>query len=271
MPIVLRKLFNPSEIKSIAKALGDTSIGLTGSEISHLLLQLKFPDDQLCATKWIRLYNAFSKKQNIENTRVYILEFIRLAMKPANFIDNTDKYENLKSKLNTALAFSGLEITESGSLESSDGIATTLEEAEVKASSLKLKLKERDIHPDVLRFCRAELLQNNYFHAVLEAVKSVFDKLRQLTGLIDDGHELANKCLGGTNPILYINHFQTKSEKMEQSGFNELIKGVYSMFRNPVSHEAKINWKVTQFDAEDLLTLVSMIHRRIDSALINKS
>ena len=99
----------------------------------------------------------------------------------------------------------------------------------------------------------------------LEAVKSIFDKLRKLTGLIDDGHELANKVLGGDNPRLYINSFKTKSEKMEQSGFNELIKGVYSMFRNPVSHEAKIDWEITQRDAEDLLTMVSMIHRRIDA------
>ena len=36
------------------------------------------------------------------------------------------------------------------------------------------------MHPDVLAFCRAELLQQNYFHAVLEASKSVADKLRSL-------------------------------------------------------------------------------------------
>ncbi|HEY4636890.1 MAG TPA: TIGR02391 family protein, partial [Burkholderiales bacterium] len=27
------------------------------------------------------------------------------------------------------------------------------------------------MHPDVLRFCRPELVQKNYFHAVFEATK----------------------------------------------------------------------------------------------------
>src|SRR3989344_7049548 len=259
------KVFNESEIQSIAKALGNTLSGLTGSEIANLLQQAKIPDIDPQNTKWKRLYNAFCDKQNNCRNRTNILEFIRQAMKPANFIGDSERYEILKSNLNTALAFSGLEIKDTGELATFKSV-TTLAEAELRASQLKLSLKERDIHPDVIRFCRSELLQSNYFHAVLEAVKSIFDRLRQLTGLLDDGHELANKCLGGDVPKLYINSFKTKSEKMEQSGFNELIKGIYSMFRNLIAHEAKINWEVTQRDAKDLLTMVSMIHRRIDTA-----
>jgi uncharacterized protein (TIGR02391 family) len=38
------------------------------------------------------------------------------------------------------------------------------------------------------------------------------------------------------------------------------------MFRNPAAHEAKIFWEMTKEDAEDLLSLVSLIHRRIDAA-----
>lgn len=260
-----KKLFDQSEIKSIAKALGDTSHGLTNREIAHLLQQSKIPDIEPNATKWVRLHNAFCSKQNSVGTRVHILEFIRQSMKPANFIGEGDRYEILRTNLNTALAFSGLEIRETGELIRCDKIST-LTEAERRANDLKLNLKMRDIHPDVIKFCRAELLQNNYFHAVLEAVKSIFDKLRRLTGFIDDGHELANKCLGGNNPKILINPLKTKSEKMEQSGFNELIKGIYSMFRSPVSHEAKINWEIIQRDAEDLLTMVSMVHRRLDAA-----
>ena len=44
-------------------------------------------------------------------------------------------------------------------------------------------------------FCRAELSQENYFHAVLEATKSVSDKIRCKTGLSGDGGELAMKAL----------------------------------------------------------------------------
>ncbi|WP_245518726.1 MULTISPECIES: TIGR02391 family protein [unclassified Mesorhizobium] len=38
------------------------------------------------------------------------------------------------------------------------------------------------------------------------------------------------------------------------------------MFRNPMAHEARINWAMSKEDAEDLLSLVSLIHRRLDAA-----
>ncbi|MER8833237.1 TIGR02391 family protein [Mesorhizobium sp. M0909] len=31
-------------------------------------------------------------------------------------------------------------------------------------------------------------------------------------------------------------------------------------------HEAKVNWAISKDDQEDLLSLVSLIHRRIDAA-----
>ncbi|WP_373563413.1 TIGR02391 family protein [Pigmentiphaga litoralis] len=67
------------------------------------------------------------------------------------------------------------------------------------------RLQGRNVHPDVLRFCRAELLADNYFHAVQEAVKSVADKMRTRTGLTDDGAALVDRVLGGEPPLLSIN------------------------------------------------------------------
>lgn len=46
------------------------------------------------------------------------------------------------------------------------------------------------MHPDVLAFCRAELLQQNYSHAVLEASNSVADKLRTMTGVTSGKDDL---------------------------------------------------------------------------------
>jgi hypothetical protein len=60
-------------------------------------------------------------------------------------------------------------------------VAKTVGEAQQRADDLRAELARRDVHPDVLAFCRAELVQQNYFHAVLEAAKSVADKLRNLT------------------------------------------------------------------------------------------
>lgn len=112
-------------------------------------------------------------------------------------------------------------------------------------------------------YCRYTL---NYFHAVLEAAKSIFDKLRRLTGLTDDGASLVDKALSGASPLLAINNLATDSERSEQSGFANLIKGTYGMFRNPTAHEARVKWQMSKEDAEDLLSLASLIHRRLDGA-----
>lgn len=50
------------------------------------------------------------------------------------------------------------------------------------------------MRPDVLRYCRAQLLQRSYFPAVLEASKSVADKVRTLTGIRADGKDLFDQA-----------------------------------------------------------------------------
>jgi uncharacterized protein (TIGR02391 family) len=139
-------------------------------------------------------------------------------------------------------------------------------EAQRRAQELRADLTTRGVHPDVLRFCREELLADNYFHAVLEAVKSVADKLRARTGLTEDGALLVEHALMGDPPMLAINPMKTESEKGEQKGFANLLRGTFGMFRNTTAHEARINWPMTKDDAEDLLSLVSLIHRRLDAA-----
>lgn len=39
------------------------------------------------------------------------------------------------------------------------------------------------------------------------------------------------------------------------------------MFRNPTAHEARIRWDTSLEDAVDLLSQVSLIHRRLDTAV----
>ena len=118
----------------------------------------------------------------------------------------------------------------------------------------------------MLRFCREELVADDYFHAVLEAVKSIADKIRTRTGLTDDGNTLIDRALGGELPMLAINPLKTESEKSEQKGFANLLRGTFGMFRNTTAHEARIHWPIGKEDAEDLLSLVSLIHRRLDAA-----
>ena len=92
--------------------------------------------------------------------------------------------EPIGANLNRALAFSGLAVDAAGELVSADHVKT-LPEAARRADELRANLVRRGVHAAVLRFCRAELVADNYFHAVLEAGKSIADKLR------DDGGKLA--------------------------------------------------------------------------------
>src|SRR4051812_12152627 len=124
----------------------------------------------------------------------------------------------------------------------------------------------RGVHPDVLRFCRAELVADNYFHAVLEATKSIADKLRAKSGFMEDGAKLVDMALCGSAPRITVNDFRTESQRSEQTGLANLIKGTFGMFRNPTAHEARILWVMSKDDAEDLLSLASLIHRRLDAA-----
>lgn len=259
--------FSVSQLESIADALGHTSEGLTGSEITYLLGACKIDDRDPGLTKRIRLYNAFAGSQTQRRDRNAILAFIRKAMKPERYLRDSQRFEPMRANLNRALAFAGLAVDESGTLGIADKVKT-IPEAEQRAQELRGDLTARGVHPDVLKFCRAELVADNYFHAVLEATKSIAVKIREKSGLADDGAPLADRALGGDNPIIAINSLSTDSQWSEQRGFVNLVKGAFGMFRNTTAHEARLLWSMRKDDAEDLLSLASMIHRRLDKAIV---
>ena len=125
------------------------------------------------------------------------------------------------------------------------------------------------MHPDVLAFCEEEFLQRNYFHAVLEATKSLSDKIRKRTGLTGDAGQLAQKAFspGATGiPLLRFNSLMTDTHKSEQSGLLNLFLGLFGAFRNVTAHGVKEDWPITEQDALDLMTLASLLHRRLDTA-----
>jgi uncharacterized protein (TIGR02391 family) len=263
----MHPMFTQSQLTAIADALADTSEGLSGSEIAHLLTTCKMSDPSPNITKRHRLYNAFVESQNSRHDRRAILEFIRQSMKPELYARAPERFEPMRTNLNRALAFASLSVDASGKLSSAEQV-TTLAEAERRAQDLRADLVKRGVHPDVLQFCKAELIADNYFHAVQEATKSIAVKLRTRTGLTDDGGTLVDRSLGGDIPMLAINALKSDSEKSEQRGFVNLLKGTFGMFRNPTAHEARILWNMDKADAEDLLSLASLVHRRLDKAIM---
>ncbi|WP_322084606.1 TIGR02391 family protein [Burkholderia sp. BCC1972] len=58
----------------------------------------------------------------------------------------------------------------------------------------------------------------------------------------------------------------TEAEKGKQKGFANLWIGLFGAVRNPLAHAPKTNWPMSEQDALDILTLVSLIHRKLDRA-----
>ena len=187
-------------------------------------------------------------------------------MNPVSYSNNSEYFERKRTELNRALSFSGLILGEDGKVRFTSK-ATTLKESEERASKLKSELLLRNVHSDVLKFCKAELLEENYFHAVLEATKSIANKIRALSGLKNDGASLATQAfsLGSNNlPMLAINTLESDTEISEQKGFINLLIGLFGTFRNPTAHAEKIYWEINEQDALDILSLASLVHRKLD-------
>ena len=190
-------------------------------------------------------------------------------MNPVLHADTGDWFESKRLELNTRLAFCGYELGQDGKIRPAK-TAKTIPEAQQRANKLRATLRERAVHHNVLEFCRAELLADNYFHAVLEATKSLAERLRELSRCKGDGSPLVDAALGlGQNgfPIVAFNALATDTHRSEHGGIMNLMKGVFGAFRNPTAHEPRISWPMTEQDALDVLTLVSLLHRRLDSAL----
>jgi uncharacterized protein (TIGR02391 family) len=139
----------------------------------------------------------------------------------------------------------------------------------VRSGRLRTELDRRGAHPEVLEVCRPELLQGNYFHAVLEATKSLSEKIRQKSGINGDAGELAARVfsLGKTGiPVLSFNLLKTETERSEQTGLMNLCIGMFGTFRHTTAYGVRLTWEITEQDALDLRTLVSLLHRRVESA-----
>jgi uncharacterized protein (TIGR02391 family) len=264
--------FNETHLEQICGVLADTGSGLTGSEIGSLLAQLGILDPEPTITKRKRLFSALCYRQRQDGCGNHVGQFIHRAMDPVRYTSNRESFDSRRHELNQILIFSGYSLGDDGKLRHTQA-AQTLDEAEGRADKLRVELRRRGVHADVLKFCRAELVRSNYFHAVLEATKSVAEKIRQRAGLTTDGAQLVDDAfaLGKTGtPVLAFNSLRTETERNEQNGMINLMKGMFSAFRNPTAHAAKISWTITEQDAFDLLTLASLLHRRIDSAVPTK-
>ena len=206
------------------------------------------------STKWRRLNAIFLKSQTV-NSSNQILAFIKSYLAPTRFVGARDRFEIHRSELNAILILHGLEYGKDGEFRRITQ-AKTLDEAELRAKSIREKLAPRNTHHEVYKYCQAELMQEN-------------QRVRELSGIESDGASLVDKVFSIENPRIAFNTLQTETEQSEHKGFAQLLKGCYAACRNPLAHGPKILWQ-GEVDAADYLTLISMLHRKLDQCVIVK-
>jgi uncharacterized protein (TIGR02391 family) len=256
--------FSAGSIEAVCRALAEAC---TGGQIPNLVAPLKADPGPDGETKWRRLFNTVVAAQNKQQDGRPLIRLVCEVMNPVRF-GSPAAFEQHRKTVNEPLLLSGLQVRADGRVERVSA-ATTLSQARARADDLREELERRGVRPDVLRFCRQELLEDNYFHAVLEAAKSVAYKLRERAGISGDGAALVDAACGlPGGPRLAFNRLETDWDRSEHLGIATLLKGLFSTFRNPAAHAPQIVWATSRAEALDMLTLASMLHRRLDGATV---
>lgn len=255
--------FPEGQIEGLARLLGECG---SGTDINRILQDHLLVDNSGESTKWRRLYWVFLDCQRQHGCANRILDFIQSFLIPVRFVGRSDEFEAHRQQLNTILAFSGLQYGQDGKFRQCD-TARTLDEAEERVRTIRAKFQGRRIHSEVLKYCRGELLQDNYFHAVFEATKGLAQRIRDMSGIQADGAALVDRVFSIERPVLAINSLQTETEKSEHKGFASLLKGCFAAARNPLAHEPKVLWQ-GEDDAADYLSLISLLHRKLDESVL---
>ena len=254
--------FPEGTVEALARVLGECG---SGTDISRVLADRGLVDNSGESTKWRRLYWIFLQAQNEHRCANRILDFIQSFLIPTRFVGRNDQFEERRSELNAILAFSGIEYGKDGKFRSCK-VANTLDEAEQRVNTIRQKFQGRPMHAEVSKYCRKELMHDNYFHAVFEATKGLAQRIRDMSGVDADGAQLIDQVFSVESPKLAINTLQTETERSEHKGFAALLKGCFAAVRNPLAHQPKIFWS-GEDDAADYLTLVSLLHRKLDSCV----
>jgi uncharacterized protein (TIGR02391 family) len=189
------------------------------------------------SAKWRIVKTSLLEEQKRWGNGDGVVRILKSFLSPQRWADNQGGFERMRAHLNLSLAFNGLEMMKDGTC-ASRAVATTHDEAE------------------------------DCFNAVFEATKGLAERVRKITGLDLDGHDLVAAALEGKDPIVKLNSWKSITERNEQRGIANLMKGAFSAFRNPSAHEPKVLWPISEADALDLLSTLSLIHRRLDQAVI---
>ena len=257
--------FQAATVESVAKIIGDLYSGSELTRILHETRLTKF-DAGEGNTKWRRLAQAVADNQGATRTGNALVGLITKAMSPQRTLDRAAAAAEARDELTKVLSFYGYKVTDEGKVANAKSTARTTDEALARGERLRTSLVTRGCHDEVLMHCRAGLAKSEYYEVVFEATKGLNDRLSTLSGIAGDGAQLVDATLCGASPVVRLNALASSTDRNEQTGIANLAKGVLSAFRNPVAHETRLNWMMSEQDALDALGTLSLIHRRLDHA-----
>ncbi len=251
-------------IEGVSKIIGDL---YSGTELTRIMAEVPLRSDPGEGhTKWRRLAHAVSNNQAKTGNGNALIALVRAAMRAERTLDRKSRADIARDELNQVLSLVSLKVLADGRVATAKR-ASTDTEALARSERLCKILEQRGAHAEVLAYCREDLVRADYYEAVFEAIKGLGARIRSKTGVDADGYGLIEKTMAGSSPPLRINGGRTRTERDEQLGIANLAKGLFSAFRNPVAHEPKLHWTMSELDALDVLGTLSMIHRRLDAAV----
>ncbi len=272
----MNKKLDGQQLKALCDVIADTDRGLTKTELRRLLTDCRIElvndgssYDQYTYTIGLNkrdwLYNCLVNEINKNRSFERIYTFIEKVLNPVSYTNaaKRDKYNFLFEEINKVLLLVGLSISKDGELKY-DIQAKTLDEVDRRVNELRRKLYNRSIHPEVEKYCVKDYLEKDYYNAVFEAAKGLAERVRSITGLTADGSALFQKAFSKEDPYIFFNSLKTNSEISEFIGLKELLEAIFHLVRNPAAHTPKVNWKIDETKALDILTVISFAHKYLD-------
>ena len=259
--------FDAQSIETISRIIGSI---MTGSTITKMLEQLNIEDNSNQSTKWRRLDFVMRESQTTYGCGNKILEIIKYVFHPTSswFSDNNE-YKSSINEINKCISFYGYEVQEDGNIHLIKS-SKTRTQANERYDLLKSKLIERNIHPQILEFCTQDIVNEDYFSIIFEASKSVYDRIRKMTGINLDGNRLIYTCFDLKYPIIVFNSLKTDTEKNLYSGLKNILLSIAQIGRNPKAHTPKIYSYDSLDNCLDILNLISFSHKMLDQCSINQ-
>ncbi|HJH27942.1 MAG TPA: TIGR02391 family protein [Methanophagales archaeon] len=254
--------FSLSALERIAKIIGDR---YTGSEITEFFRKAGFSHIRHDGTtKWRFVYAALDELQKQSYGPFNVAKIIQQLCDPQEYFGQSEYHQSIVEEVNEILAFYDLKVDiKTGKIIVKPSVAPALRSQRSKAEEI---FDSRSFHPEVRKHARLLFLEGKHFHAVFECCKA-FDKYVQEKSEINKhGTDLMGAALS-LKGTLKLNSQRTETERNEQEGIMHLCMGLVRAIRNPESHEPELDWPLTQGDALDILSLISILYGKIDTAV----